>query len=610
VIGLGGAVTIVGGGNNGSQSAAGAASLSGGDATGANNSPGGAASLVGGVSRGTADGGAIFVTGGLGGPTDTSVGGAVNIEGGTSAATNGDGGDIVLTLGLGTGSGVEGRVIIDPALGGSAARPALAFGDGDSGFYENTDDFVRFASSGSDRLFFDTNGISGANTNAGILRNTAASATVPTFAPDRQDFDTGIGHAAGDQLSLVSGAVEGLRLTELNSGVLQVPSAAVAVTAFAGGGQGSATALIHSYNVITVVATTGDSVRLPAVFAVNSLVYVKNDDAAEAADVFPATGDDLGQGVNTAVSLPAGQSISFIATVVDSTWTPWIVDTQGGVATALLATNAAGPQIDDDAATSTNPTLIPNRADVDSGIGWTSDDRLALIAGGVLVAELFETAGVDPQLILVQNNDEARPTFAFGDGDSGFHEVVDDSINLSNGGADKLQFGVNALTCVNTATSFNLFYQAPSAVVPSFVPDRSDNNTGIGHGDTDELSLISGAIAGLRLPELNSNVIQVPDAQIALVAFATGGQGSATQVDASYAHFSTVATLNDSAKLPPVFKANSIITIKNDGAADMSLFPASGDDLGAGTDTSVQVVAGTSVQFLAISANATWTQIF
>jgi hypothetical protein len=779
-----------------------------------------------------------------------------------------------------------------------------------------------------------------------------------------------------------SNSVEGLRLTEDNSGVLQVPSAAVTITAFAGGGQGSAVALIHSYNVITVVATTGDSVRLPAVFAVNSLVYIKNDDAAEAADVFPASGDDLGAGVNTAVSLAAGESLTFIATLADSTWTLLIVDTApaptasneiidadgdtkvtveespdediirfdtgdnvvgypaqanalvfssgqftlalptadvaataggpialttgaglttgdagdltlatgaggasgdggfirlnagagggtlgqggdillnagdgtavtgttgtigifggaalagnrvggevrlgGGVGTgfnsggnvvmvggdsdptgsgdggrifleggespvgnvggdggevvilggdcdgttgaggavdidaggggtadgsiggaieinagrsqatngiggALLAkgglgqgtmaggavtiqggetdsgtpglvsilggittvagaggavnitggaglttspggallltggiagatdasvggavslvggtsaatngdggdvnitvgaatgsgadgdilltgnmlfSDAAGPAVVDEAATSTNPTLIPNKTDLDTGIGWTSADRLALITGGVLVAELFETAGVDPQLILVQNNDPARPTLAFGDGDTGLHEAVDDFVNFSNAGTDKLQFGVNALTCLNNSDSFNLFYQSPAATVPTFVPNRTDNNTGIGHAAADQLSLVAGGLEGLRLAELNSGVIQVPDAQLAITAFAGGGQGSAVPIISSYAVVTVVATAADSVRLPDVFAVNSLITIKNDDSTDAcDVFPASGDDLGAGTDTAESLAAGASITYIATVANTTWTDI-
>ena len=89
----------------------------------------------------------------------------------------------------------------------------------------------------------------------------------------------------------------------------------------------------------------------------------------------------------------------------------------------------------------------------------------------------------------------------------------------------------------------------------------------------------------------------------------TGGQANATQVNASYAVFSTVATLADSGKLPDVFSVNSVITIQNNGACDMEMFPATGDDLGAGTNTAVSIVAGTAAKFIATVANATWTQL-
>ena len=50
--------------------------------------------------------------------------------------------------------------------------------------------------------------------------------------------------------------------------------------------------------------------------------------------------------------------------------------------------NAAGPAIQSEAATSTNPTLIPNKADLDTGMGWTSANILSLISGGVEQARL------------------------------------------------------------------------------------------------------------------------------------------------------------------------------------------------------------------------------
>jgi hypothetical protein len=52
---------------------------------------------------------------------------------------------------------------------------------------------------------------------------------------------------------------------------------------------------------------------------------------------------------------------------------------------AFYALDAAGPAFLNEAASSTNPTLVPNRADLDTGLGWVSTDIGALVAGGVNV---------------------------------------------------------------------------------------------------------------------------------------------------------------------------------------------------------------------------------
>ncbi|KKL88165.1 hypothetical protein LCGC14_1927470, partial [marine sediment metagenome] len=77
--------------------------------------------------------------------------------------------------------------------------------------------------------------------------------------------------------------------------------------------------LQSSYNVISTVGTTGDSIKLPGI-TVGTQCHVKND-GANAMDVFPFTDDDLGAGVNTAVSVAAGGSATFIGTVDNTTWT-------------------------------------------------------------------------------------------------------------------------------------------------------------------------------------------------------------------------------------------------------------------------------------------------
>jgi len=92
------------------------------------------------------------------------------------------------------------------------------------------------------------------------------------------------------------------------------------ITAFAGGGQANATQLNKEYNKVTVVATTGDSVKLKAAKRGVRQIIV-NADTAEAMDVFPQSGDNYeGLAVNLAVSLTFGASMEAFC-FVDNEWT-------------------------------------------------------------------------------------------------------------------------------------------------------------------------------------------------------------------------------------------------------------------------------------------------
>lgn len=85
-----------------------------------------------------------------------------------------------------------------------------------------------------------------------------------------------------------------------------------AVTAHAGGGQGSATAITKDYTNISTCATAGDSVKLPTA-AVGKTYTITNRGAASA-DVFPYTGDTINGGsANAAIALPVGATIQFVA---------------------------------------------------------------------------------------------------------------------------------------------------------------------------------------------------------------------------------------------------------------------------------------------------------
>jgi hypothetical protein len=59
-------------------------------------------------------GGKIEITSGTGGSTDGTVGGEIKITSGSSYATNGDGGNITITSGAGTGAGEAGSINIIP----------------------------------------------------------------------------------------------------------------------------------------------------------------------------------------------------------------------------------------------------------------------------------------------------------------------------------------------------------------------------------------------------------------------------------------------------------------------------------------------------------------
>jgi hypothetical protein len=78
-------------------------------------------------------------------------------------------------------------------LSNDAATPTLAFGDGDTGFYESTDDTLVVSSIGIARFIFGGNDFRSMDSAGPKVRNVSATSTVPTFMPNQADTDTGIG---------------------------------------------------------------------------------------------------------------------------------------------------------------------------------------------------------------------------------------------------------------------------------------------------------------------------------------------------------------------------------------------------------------------------------
>jgi len=60
----------------------------------------------------------------------------------------------------------------------------------------------------------------------------------------------------------------------------------------------------------------------------------------------------------------------------------WYIDEATEITGGLTMSNAAGAAVMDEAATATNPTLIPNKAETDTGFGWAAADTLTAVTGG------------------------------------------------------------------------------------------------------------------------------------------------------------------------------------------------------------------------------------
>jgi hypothetical protein len=91
-------------------------------------------------------------------------------------------------------------------------------------------------------------------------------------------------------------------------------------------------------------------------------------------------------------------------------------------------------------------------------------------------------------------NAPATPSLAFGDGNTGFFESVDNTLKVSTGNAARFFWQANNFNAENSAGPFILNVAATSSSSPAMGPNRGDNNTGFGHGAADQLDFICGGL--------------------------------------------------------------------------------------------------------------------
>jgi hypothetical protein len=215
----------------------------------------------------------------------------------------------------------------------------------------------------------------------------------------------------------------------------------------------------------------------------------------------------------------------------------------------------AGPALLDEVATSTNPTLVPNRANLVTGIGWFGTDAMSLIAGAVEGIRLAESEGA-----VVSSFSGVFQGFASG------------SPQLRN--------------------------IAASATVPTLIPSKAFATSGIGLNATGEVSIIG---IGVELARS--------------VAAASGGlQANNTSTGGGLERVLTTSDLVGPAFPEYLFRATDFENPNNANWDINALAPAAADSNNAGLtvrlfDDSVAEGVGMSVKLPLTATSLTFETV-
>jgi hypothetical protein len=108
--------------------------------------------------------------------------------------------------------GTKGQVVLPQE--DLVATPTLAFGNGDTGFYEHTNDQLSLSVGGTFYWRWNTAGFFPSSANSPVIRNVAPEALVPSICPNQNDTNSGIGASSADKISIIAGGAECARAVE------------------------------------------------------------------------------------------------------------------------------------------------------------------------------------------------------------------------------------------------------------------------------------------------------------------------------------------------------------------------------------------------------------
>ena len=214
-------------------------------------------------------------------------------------------------------------------------------------------------------------------------------------------------------------------------------------------------------------------------------------------------------------------------------------------------------------------------------------------------------------LVIPIVDEVATPTLAISTtGATGFYSPSEGIVVFAVGGVEIFRVDSTGIAFNDNTFSPKVMNNNPSDAAPCFTVD-GDQNSGMGQTSADGWNVTVGAILAQQWNELSNAVIYMQQADVGLTADIGSIQGGGVLLS-SFNVFSTVANAGDAATLPSSAvntKVGSMVTVKNDGANSMDVFPALGHDAGAGANVAVAIAAGSGKTFMATVDSSTWTVI-
>ena len=339
-----------------------------------------------------------------------------------------------------------------------ASAPTVAFGDGNTGFYERSDNDLRVTIGGSGLYEFSANCMGGVNEGRAHFNAEVATATNPTVIPWRNDSDTGIGRASANNLSLIAGGTEALRLSATDAtfaGDVTISNATPALNLT--DTDNSSNIALSSVGGALIVNSTSDQVyQIGGTeyfrIATSGVTFAGNVTAANlflgssSVRISPGGSGEIGLNYNT------GATGSLV----------WYA---GGTASKFSVTNTgnatfAGKVSVGGGDTSTAQMALKGQQSLLSFIRGTSGDAQFFMSSDSARLYFSHTDTQSTNLILTLNQDESatfagkvraargtkgEPTYTFTqDQNTGMYQDGNDHIKFTAGGNDMLNVNVNA----------------------------------------------------------------------------------------------------------------------------------------------------------------------